>query len=258
MKTRIIYLCLLVIFSTTGCISKNARKGINGNKNIVTRTIQVDDFEEIHLGSNIESAKSINPFNKKNRAICNYTQTDGASSLEISMDENLFDLLDIENKDHKLIIKAKSGKKICPTHLVLNTSSKNLKEAGISGSIDFIADQPLQLTNTSFYISGVGDVKLADLSCDTFKVAISGVGNIYLNGNIKKGKYSVSGVGHVYAFDCPVEDLECEVSGVGGMEVNATQKLDASTSGVGSVKYKGNTEHSQKSASGVGKIKQAD
>ena len=47
MKTRIIYLCLLVIFSTTGCISKNARKGINGNKNIVTRTIQVDDFEEI-------------------------------------------------------------------------------------------------------------------------------------------------------------------------------------------------------------------
>ena len=258
MKTRIIYLCLLVIFSTTGCISKNARKGINGNKNIVTRTIQVDDFEEIHLGSNIESAKSINPFNKKNRAICNYTQTDGASSLEISMDENLFDLLDIENKDHKLIIKAKSGKKICPTHLVLNTSSKNLKEAGISGSIDFIADQPLQLTNTSFYISGVGDVKLADLSCDTFKVAISGVGNIYLNGNIKKGKYSVSGVGHVYAFDCPVEDLECEVSGVGGMEVNATQKLDASTSGVGSVKYKGNPEHTQKSASGVGKIKQAD
>lgn len=74
MKTRIIYLCLLVIFSTTGCISKNARKGINGNKNIVTRTIQVDDFEEIHLGSNIESAKSINPFNKKNRAICNYTK----------------------------------------------------------------------------------------------------------------------------------------------------------------------------------------
>ena len=218
----------------------------------------IDDFEEIHLGSNIESAKGINPFNKKNRAICNYTQTDGASSLEISMDENLFDLLDIENKDHKLIIKAKSGKKICPTHLVLNTSSKNLKEAGISGSIDFIADQPLQLTNTSFYISGVGDVKLADLSCDTFKVAISGVGNIYLNGNIKKGKYSVSGVGHVYAFDCPVEDLECEVSGVGGMEVNATQKLDASTSGVGSVKYKGNPEHTQKSASGVGKIKQAD
>ena len=99
MKTRIIYLCLLVIFSTTGCISKNARKGINGNKNIVTRTIQVDDFEEIHLGSNIESAKGINPFNKKNRAICNYTQTDGASSLEISMDENLFDLLDIENKE---------------------------------------------------------------------------------------------------------------------------------------------------------------
>lgn len=44
--------------STTGCISKNARKGINGNKNIVTRTIQVDDFEEIHLGSNIESAKA--------------------------------------------------------------------------------------------------------------------------------------------------------------------------------------------------------
>ncbi len=258
MKTRIIYLCLLVILSMTGCISTNARRGINRNKNIVTRTIQIDDFEEIHLGSNIEPTKGINPFNKKNRAICNYTQTDGASSLEITMDENLFDLLDIKNKDHKLVIKAKSSKKICPTQLVLNITSKNLNKVGISGSIDFIADQPLQLTNTSFDISGVGDVKLANLSCETFKVAISGVGNIYLNGNIKKGKYSVSGVGHVYAFDCPVEDLECEVSGVGGMEVNATRKLDASTSGVGSVKYKGNPEHTKKSASGVGKIKQAN
>lgn len=102
-------------------------------------------------------------------------------------------------------------------------------------------------------------MKLADLACDTFKVAISGVGNIYFEWETSRnGKYSVSGVGHVYAFDCPVEDLECEVSGVGGMEVNATQKLDASTSGVGSVKYKGNPEHTQKSASGVGKIKQAD
>lgn len=188
MKTRIIYLCLLVILSMTRCISTNARRGINGNKNIVTRTIQIDDFEEIHLGSNIEPTKGINPFNKKNRAICNYTQTDGASSLEITMDENLFDLLDIKNKDHKLVIKAKSSKKICPTQLVLNITSKNLNKVGISGSIDFIADQPLQLTNTSFDISGVGDVKLANLSCETFKVAISGVGNIYLNGNIKKGK----------------------------------------------------------------------
>lgn len=258
MKTRIIYVCLLVILSTTGCISKNARRGIDGDKNIVTRTIQVDDFDEIQLGSNIESAKGINPFNKKNRAICNYIQTDDASSLEITMDENLLDLLDIENKDHKLIIKTISGKKICPTHLVLDISSKNLKEVGVSGSIDFIADQPLQLTNTSFDISGVGDVKLADLSCDTFKVAISGVGNIYLNGDIKEGKYSVLGVGHVYAFDCPVENLECDVSGVGGMEVNVIQKLDASTSGVGSVKYKGNPEIMRKKESGVGKIKQVD
>lgn len=238
-----------------GC---TAQKGISGDKNIVTRTIPVDDFEEIYLGANIEKAKGINPFNKKNRTACNYTQTDGASSLEITMDKNLFDLLDIKNKDHKLIIKPKSGKKICPTHMVLEASSKNLKEVEVSGCVDFISDQPLQLTNTSFHINGISDVKLADLSCDTFKVDISGIGNIYLNGNIKDGKYSVSGVGHVYAYDCPVENLKCDVFGVGGMEVNVTGELDANTSGVGSIKYKGNPEHMRKSASGVGKIKHVD
>lgn len=247
---------MLVILSATSCIS--TEKGVKGNKSLVTRTIQVDDFDEIYLSSKIESVRGINPLNKKNFGIFNYTQTHNSPSLEITMDENLFDLLDIKNTDRKLTIRTKENQKIYPTGLIINGSSKDLKKVEVNGCINFIAEEPLRLTKTSFYVSGVADVTLADVSCDDFKVDLSGVGNVYLTGTVQKGRYNVSGVGHVYAFDCPVENLRCDVSGVGGMEVNAVKSLEANASGVGNIKYKGNPDDLRKSASGIGKIKEAN
>lgn len=247
---------MLVILSATSCIS--TEKGVKGNKNLVTRAIQVDDFDEISLSSKIESVRGINPLNKKNFGVFNYTQTQNPPSLEITMDENLFDLLDIKSANRKLTIRTKENQKIYPSGIIINGSSKDLIKVEVSGCINFVAEEPLRLTKTAFNVSGVADVTLADVSCDDFKVDLSGVGNIYLTGSIQKGRYNVSGVGHVYAFDCPVENLRCDVSGVGGMEVNAVQSLEANASGVGNIKYKGNPEDLRKSASGVGKIKQAD
>ena len=46
MKTRIIYLCLLVIFSTTGCIPTQT---IKGDGNITTENIPVSEYDCLEL-----------------------------------------------------------------------------------------------------------------------------------------------------------------------------------------------------------------
>lgn len=251
MKTKIslLLLCVLCAFS---CMSSDA---IKGNGNIITKTIPVENFTELRLGSSIETKG--NPLSSKNAPTFNYTQAPGSSSLEVTMDENLFDKLSIEQNSGRLTIRAKEGK-IRPTQLIINGSSSDLKNVSVSGCMDFVAESPVNFEDVSFDVSGVGDVKLSALSSDKFRCGLSGVGKVYLTGQIKEGRFDVSGVGKVYAFDCPVEDLKCSVSGVGGMEVNATESLNANTSGVGSIKYKGSPKELKKSASGVGSIKQAD
>lgn len=226
---------------------------------MVTKTIPVDNFMEIYLGSNIETKKIGDFLSSNDHCGFNYTQTTGEATLEVMIDENLFDLLEIKQDNGKLTIQAKNDRlQLRPSQFSIKGSSNDLRKVSISGCMDFIADSPVTFEDISFNVSGVGNMKLSNLDGGKVRCDLSGVGKVYLTGQIKEGEFNVSGVGHVYAFDCPVENLECNVSGVGGMEVNSTKRLKANTSGVGSIKYKGNPEDLSKSATGVGSVKQVD
>lgn len=251
MKISLLILSILCAFS---CMSSDA---VKGNGTIVTKTIPVENFTEVDLGSDIEAKQFGNPFSSKDFPVFNYTQNSGTASLKITMDENLFDHLAITQKDGKLKIRGKNGK-IRPSQLTIYGTSQDLRKVLINGCMDFIAGTSVNLNKAYLSISGVGNVKLSALTCDDFKCDLSGVGKLYLTGKIKEGDFNVSGVGRVYAFDCPVEHLKCDVSGVGSMEVNATQSIEANTSGVGNIKYKGTPEEVNQSTSGIGKVKHVD
>lgn len=253
MKAKI-SLLIVGILCTLNCMSADV---IKGNGTIVTKTIPVENFTEVDLGSEIEARQVGNPFSSKEFPVFNYTQNSGSASLKITTDENLFDHLAIIQDNGKLKIRGKSGK-IRPSQLTIYGTSQDLQKIHINGCMDFIAGTSVILNKAYLSISGVGSVKLSALTCDNFKCDLSGVGKLYLTGQIKEANFNVSGVGRVYAFDCPVEQLKCDVSGVGSMEVNATQSIRANTSGVGSIKYKGNPEKVNQSASGIGKVKRID
>ena len=74
MKTRIIYLCLLVIFSTTGCIPTQT---IKGDGNITTENIPVSEYDCLEL--------------EGGGMVVNYTQSDAPEGLEIKTDRNIFE-----------------------------------------------------------------------------------------------------------------------------------------------------------------------
>lgn len=254
MKTRILWIAVCSLWCTLSCF---ATEKIKGDGNIITRTIPVEDFDRIVLGDNIEPKG--NPFGgKKKYPTFNYMQTLGTASLQITMDENLFSVLDIIQTKGEIKIQTKNNRvKIQPTQLKISGSSRELSYVGISGCMNFISENQLKSDKLEMAVSGVGDITIEDFTCDELSCNVSGVGNIYLSGKVKSARYGVSGVGKVYAFDCQVENLRCDVSGVGGMQVWATESLKANASGVGGIKYKGDPK-TELNASGVGSIKQVE
>lgn len=258
MKTKIIGLIGFILLSIT---TSYATERIKGNGKIETRTIQVDEYDQLILGQGIEfqGMSGLNfKKNKKNRyPSCNYSQTAGKATLEISLDENLFSWLIVDQKDGKLWIKAENDIQLKPTQMIINGSSKELKNVVVSGCMDFRNKGSLSSGELRLSVDGVGDIILKDISVENLTSNVSGVGNIHLSGQADKGNYYVSGVGKIFAYDCNVKELKCEVSGVGRMEVRASEKLNAGTSGVGGIKYKGNAEVDSWS-SGIGKVKSAN
>lgn len=236
---------------------------IKGDGNIATHTFAIGDFDRISVGDDIEYSHriaSLNPFakNKERFPIFNYRQTADCSSLQITTDENLFAYLSVEVKEGRLVIgSTKEELYLRPTRFVINGASTSLRKVSISGSMDFVADHPLTISTGDFSLSGMGDLKLLDIRCDTLSCDVSGKGSLYVVGKASVADYEVSGIGHVYAFGCESDEVDCEVSGIGSMELTANRRLNAETSGIGKIRYRG-TAKSHASVSGLGRVKRVD
>lgn len=257
MRIQFIYLLsLLILCSPTGCASDK----VKGNGKIVTRTIPIEDFEQLSISRQIDSKRaSWNLFqkNKKNFPVFEYKQSSGSDLLEVTMDENLFDWLVVDQNEKKLYIKTKKGVYIKPTQLTIKGGSSELSKVELYGCMSFKTTTALNVDNIQFNLLGFGDIQIDGLTCNELNCDLSGVGNIYLNGTAQTGKYILSGVGNIKAYNCEVKNLSCEVSGVGNMQVMATDQLDAGTSGVGGIKYRGEASANTWS-SGIGRVKYAN
>lgn len=264
MNTKITWIALLLCVCTTAGYASDRREKVKGNGTLVTRTIAVEDFNKLNVGENLETRfrfSLLNPFGTKPKHshTCQYTQTLGATSLEITTDENLFEYLAIEQRDGRLTVKGEEGYRLVPSHLLIKAASKTLKQVQSAGCINFVSENYLTSGNLSIDVAGMGDVRLSDFQCDTLRCAVAGVGNIYLNGKAGRARYSIAGVGHVFAFDCKAAEVKCEISGVGSMEVAAEKTLDAEASGIGKIYYMCEPDtRIDTSSSGIAKIKPAD
>jgi hypothetical protein len=102
---------------------------------------------------------------------------------------------------------------------------------------------------------GTGKFTLIDpFQMNTLACRIQGAGSMTLRGSADEQLVEIQGVGDVHSFD--LETARCTVilSGTGSAEVTATQRLDATISGVGSVVYDGNPHELNQHVSGVGTI----
>lgn len=204
MKTRIIYLCLLVILSTTGCIPTQT---IKGDGNITTENIPVSEYDCLEL--------------EGGGMVVNYTQSDAPEGLEIKTDRNIFEKYEFNVENHKLKIRPKKEFRkhtnFRPTEFMVTANSRNLKKLAAAGSTHVNINSPLQAEEFEAGLAGSGIIQFHDTASFTnLKIEIAGSGDIEAS-VVNKIKAEIAGSGSVKYKGDP-QDIQKKVMGSGKIE----------------------------------------
>lgn len=148
--------------------------------------------------------------------------------------------------------------KIMAADLDLNVSgSGNLKieaeasgdvEADVSGSGDLMLKGKCKGFNSD--VSGSGKVIITMNISEQADFGISGSGKIEASGTASRVKTSISGSGKVLAADLETNRCDIRISGSGDVEINVKDEIDATISGSGTVRYRGNPSKVSSHSSG--------
>lgn len=184
-------------------------------------------------------------------------ETRTVSSFQAIRSEGVFTLIVNAGKpqslnidaDDKLLSKIKT--EVIGNELVIKYDEKN-KSHNLSDKIRITINMP-ELKQIK--IEGVGETTLNQLVGDKIDIQYEGVGKLTANGKVKTVSIHAEGVGEIDSKDLYAERAEVHVEGVGSVKVRASEDLNASLDGVGSLTYYGKPKHISKRADGLGSVR---
>ena len=106
-------------------------------------------------------------------------------------------------------------------------------------------------------MSGAGAMTITHMSGDNLAVRFAGAGSFKADGTVRRLTLDVGGVGSIDTRELHADSASVNVGGVGSVRVWASQRLDASVGGVGSLTYYGDPKTVNTSGGGLGSISKA-
>ncbi len=232
---------------------------VKGNGNIVTRNYDVTAFNEISASL---------------PATVNFTVSDHYTCT-VTVDENLFDYLEIKVKDNDLNLRKSNEHKnvrLDATEFVIEVSAPSVEDINLAGSGTFKALSPLNGKKLDVNVAGSGDIYFQELvTVDKIELNVAGSGTLVcenlvaesLDGNIagsgdlmvrqgavKKAEVSVAGSGDI-DLACDIDTLEADIAGSGDIVAKVNGTLEYNIIGSGDISYYGDAEaKGQKMGSG--------
>lgn len=254
MKRNILIIAAVIISMTLNACTINmdgetlGGKTIKGDGNIITRNIDVTAFNEISTSL---------------PATVNFTIAD-SYSCTVSVDENLFDYLDIKVKDNELLMgkrKEDRNTNLKATQFVIEVTAPSLKDINLAGSGTFNANSPLEAEKLEANLAGSGDIVFhktvtaqkvelnvagsGDLVCnelvaDDLDCNIAGSGDLkVVSGTVREAEAGVAGSGDI-VLTCEIENLDANIAGSGDIKARVNGKLTYGIIGSGDIDYYGN------------------
>jgi len=180
------------------------------------------------------------------------TVTVGEPSLVIHAPREVLDRLTSTVKDGVLVLGVKRGiSGFLPGDISYDLTVPSLDSIELNGSGDINSDVPGERLGID--LSGSGDLDIAGIDASSVTVDISGSGTVSLSGRTDELAASLSGSGEVHADDLDSARVSIDLGGSGDIGVAASDTLDVSISGTGSVRYVGRPEVTQ-DISGSGEV----
>ena len=239
-RLTILFILCFAVFPLFYSCTFSPYNVVKGNHQVINEEIAIGDYDEIALNLPADiiyrQISQEKPF------------------LQVSVDENLWQWLDISVQNNRLVVKSKENANLQPTRFVIYTNSRSLSNVSITGSGDVLLEKAVNARDMKISVTGSGDLKTDSLYCENLEANITGSGDIHLEGVATNAHYRITGSGDINAFDYFVENLNCQVSGSGDIQAYVDKKLFARVSGSGDIHYKGNPESVDTKVSGSGTI----
>ena len=254
MKRHIIIIAAVIIGMMLNACTINVDgesfgfKTVKGDGNVVTRDYDVAAFNSISTSL---------------PATVNFTIADNYSCT-VSVDENLFDYLDIKVKDNELLMgKRKDDKNtsLRATKFVIEVTAPSLKDINLAGSGTFNANSPLEAEKFEANVAGSGDIVFhKTVTAEKVELNVAGSGDLVCNelisdkldcnvvgsgdlkvvgGTVREAEAGVAGSGDI-VLTCDIENLDANVAGSGDIKARVSGKLTYGIIGSGDIGYYGN------------------
>jgi len=135
--------------------------------------------------------------------------------------------------------------------IVVYVVAKNLNSINLSGSGDAFFKDGIRAGNLKLSISGSGDMT-GSVDAKNLECSITGSGDMKLSGRAESSGVTLVGSGDFTARSLQTVNCAVRVSGSGDAQVNASERVDATVSGSGDVRYTGGAKliNSRKTGSG--------
>jgi len=219
---------------------------VEGNGNIISRDYDVAAFDEINM---------ILP------ATVNYREADNYSC-RVTLDENLFECLDIQVKHDCLNLKHDKrfdNINLKPTKFVIEITAPTIEEIKLVGSGDLVFVTPLEAEKLKVSTAGSGDVVFEEtVKVQDLDMSIAGSGDAIFKGTatIHDFAMSIAGSGKLKCKHLIADHANLSVAGSGDMEIESgmVKSAKVSVAGSGSIETRCQLESMDYSIAGSGSI----
>lgn len=219
-------------------------KKITGNKNIISKSVALTDFNTINATEDLDVT----------------FQSGTQNTATITSDENILPYINITQENNQLFLGVQPDVSISPseTDKVMITSSTMLHYINVDGIASIHAmnldsdDLTLNMhgmssgniqgniNNIHLNLSGKPVLHLKILDAENVVLVMRGSGTVYLSGNTQNLTLSSSGNATVLGNNLIADNVEITARGVSDISVHAVKTLSISSSGKSSIKYSGN------------------
>ena len=150
-------------------------------------------------------------------------------SVEIEADDNLLPLVETDVSNDVLHVGTKQNYQASKL-IVLRIMAPDLRRINITGA---------------------GTVRIANVKNQMLEIDSAGAANINASGAAEFAEITSSGAGLIDAHELHASRTDVRLSGAGKIDVYASEQLDVTISGVGSVSYSGHPKAINKNISGI-------
>ncbi len=250
MMKKVLFLCLGAMgLSFLSLQRVSAQERIMASKHHITRAIEVGSFDHIQLNGSSEII---------------FTPTTGHQHLNLTLPDNLQDVVQVYVKNRTLVLQMKSNTSVtlkngCKVELQVSAPMVKSVTLNGSGNISFSSHaesrNPLNLT-----LNGSGDIDVRNIKATSLTATVNGSGDIHL-GQItsRQVQATVNGSGDLTAAGVKAERTMATVNGSGDLECYSitAQSVDGAVRGSGDLQLGGSCETANYVLAGSGDISAA-